>query len=123
MKEERETMESRRPSMEAFEAGWSMSEHKFLRGSISRREVMSSPTPARPAPAVRDGVFAKASAKTMTRVGFEPTPGYPDEKPAQAGKLSLESHALDRSAILPCPGVPFIHPYQQSCSVLEVQRH
>ena len=38
----------------------------------------------------------------MTRVGFEPTPGYPDEKPAEAGKLSLESHALDRSAILPC---------------------
>ena len=29
-------------------------------------------------------------------------PGYPDEKPAFAGKLSLESHALDRSAILPC---------------------
>ena len=40
--------------------------------------------------------------KMMTRVGFEPTPGYPDEKPAAAGKLSLESHALDRSAILPC---------------------
>ena len=39
--------------------------------------------------------------KRMTRVGFEPTPGYPDEKPAIAGKLSLESHALDRSAILP----------------------
>ena len=39
--------------------------------------------------------------KRMTRVGFEPTPGYPDEKPAAAGKLSLESHALDRSAILP----------------------
>ena len=35
-------------------------------------------------------------------MGFEPTPGYPDEKPAGAGKLSLESHALDRSAILPC---------------------
>ena len=39
--------------------------------------------------------------KILTRVGFEPTPGYPDEKPAEAGKLSLESHALDRSAILP----------------------
>ena len=37
----------------------------------------------------------------VTRVGVEPTPGYPDEKPAEAGKLSLESHALDRSAILP----------------------
>ncbi len=43
----------------------------------------------------------KWEEKDMTRVGFEPTPGYPDEKPAVAGKLSLESHALDRSAILP----------------------
>ena len=41
-------------------------------------------------------------SKKLTRVGFEPTPGYPDEKPAGAGKLALESHALDRSAILPC---------------------
>ena len=42
------------------------------------------------------------TGEKVTRVGFEPTPGYPDEKPAEAGKLSLESHALDRSAILPC---------------------
>ena len=38
----------------------------------------------------------------MTRVGFEPTPSYEDEKTCKAGKLSqLESHAIDRSAILP----------------------
>ena len=37
----------------------------------------------------------------MTRVGFEPTPSYEDEKTCEAGKLSLESHAIDRSAILP----------------------
>ena len=43
----------------------------------------------------------------MVRVGFEPTPGFPDEKTCLAGKLSLESHALDRSAIAPLkPNVP-----------------
>ena len=52
---------------------------------------------------VMDEVAVRARRKKkLTRVGFEPTPGYPDEKPAEAGKLSLESHALDRSAILPC---------------------
>ena len=40
--------------------------------------------------------------KQVTRVGFEPTPSYEDEKTRKAGKLSkLESHAIDRSAILP----------------------
>ena len=39
--------------------------------------------------------------KKLVRVGFEPTPGFPDEKTCLAGKLSLESHALDRSAIAP----------------------
>ncbi len=37
----------------------------------------------------------------LVRVRFEPTPGFPDEKTCIAGKLSLGSHALDRSAIAP----------------------
>ena len=37
----------------------------------------------------------------MTRVGFEPTPADADEKPLIRGKLSLESHTLDHSVILP----------------------
>ena len=39
--------------------------------------------------------------KKLTRRGFEPLPAYADEKPDYSGKLSLESHALDHSAILP----------------------
>lgn len=45
--------------------------------------------------------WGKREQKMMVRVGFEPTPGFPDEKTCFAGKLSLESHALDRSAIAP----------------------
>ena len=40
--------------------------------------------------------------KIVVRVGFEPTPGYPDEKTRCCRQaLALESHALDRSAIAP----------------------
>ena len=45
--------------------------------------------------------------KKLTRVGFEPTPSYDDEKPDNIRQTrgvipeALESHALDRSAILP----------------------
>lgn len=42
--------------------------------------------------------------KRLTRGGFEPPPSYEDEKPAVAGKFSLESHAIDHSAILPYDG-------------------
>jgi hypothetical protein len=45
--------------------------------------------------------IARGKILKLTRVGFEPTPPFGDEKPAIAGKLSLESHAIDRSAILP----------------------
>ena len=41
----------------------------------------------------------------MTRRGFEPLRTDAHEKPAIAGKLSLESHALDHSAILPASRV------------------
>ena len=54
----------------------------------------------------------------MTRARFELAPGYPDEKPANAGKLSLESHALDRSAIAPLETV--WHRRHMSISQLEV---
>ena len=47
----------------------------------------------------------------MTRVGFEPTPADADEKPLIRGKLSLESHTLDHSVILPCISVTFLHCY------------
>ena len=41
------------------------------------------------------------NAKKMTRVGFEPTPSYEDENPVYRKAVTLESHAIDRSAILP----------------------
>ena len=37
----------------------------------------------------------------MVRARFELAHGYPAEKTPVQGKLSLESHALDRSAIAP----------------------
>ena len=75
---------------------WEGGEHQP--DELRRGHVLS--LPARLVPAGSEG--HPKDGKNMTRVGFEPTPGYPDEKPAFAGKLSLESHALDRSAILPC---------------------
>ena len=45
----------------------------------------------------------KKEEKNLSEVGFEPTPSYEDQNAlSNEEKVSLESGALDRSAILTC---------------------
>ena len=44
--------------------------------------------------------FSKFKQKSLTAVGFEPTPGIPDQNAHALSIFQLESGALDRSATL-----------------------
>ena len=65
----------------------------------------------------------------LTRVGVEPTPPYSDEKPDKIRQtmgfytLSLESHALDRSAILPCKFEGKLNTWPPIGNVLSILRN